>query len=152
VAIHEAQNIWPNEELHCVVSIGTGRYERPITMEDELAMSKPKSLSLAQKFSRVVDSATDTELSHTTLHDLLPGNVYFRFNPFMSEYYPLDETRLEKLASMRSDTRMYLRRNHDRVVELCRRLQEPRRKRDMLTDVFWHAVEVSETRHWLGYR
>ncbi len=62
----------------------------------------------------MVDAATDTELSHVTLHDLLPGNTYYRFNPFMSEYFPLDETREEKIAVMRSDTRMYLRRNHNR--------------------------------------
>ena len=38
----------------------------------------------------------------------------FRFNPFLSEYFPLDEVRADKIATMRADTRMYLRRNHNR--------------------------------------
>ncbi len=79
IAIHEAKKLWPMEEVQCVVSLGTGRHERPITFEEELAkMNKPKALSLVQKFARVVDAATDTETSHVILHDLLPGNVYYR--------------------------------------------------------------------------
>ncbi len=145
IAIHEAQKLWPHEKIQCVVSLGTGRHERPITFEEELAkMTKPKALSLAQKFARVVDAATDTEISHVTLHDLLPGHVYYRFNPFLSEYFPLDEVRGEKIAAMRADTRMYLRRNHNRVVELCQQLTLPRRAVDRVRDAYEEATALGK--------
>ena len=121
IAIHEAQKLWPNDQLQCVVSLGMGRHERPITFDFDLAAAeaaKPKALSLAQKFARVVDAATDTEIPHVTLHDLLPGHVYYRFNPFLSEYYPIDEVRREKMEAMRADTRMYMRRNHNRIIQV----------------------------------
>lgn len=76
-----------------------------------------------QKFHRIVDSATDTEMVHETLHDLLPGNVYYRFNPYLREYLPLDETRPEKMAVMREDSRMYVRRNYNKVMDACHQLQ-----------------------------
>ena len=66
------------------MSLGLGRNECPIESQDN---SKP--LSLTQKFSRIVDSATDTELVHETLNDNLEDHVYYRFNPYMPEYLPL---------------------------------------------------------------
>eukprot|EP00095_Tigriopus_kingsejongensis_P010573 snap_masked-scaffold1137_size60140-processed-gene-0.4 protein:Tk10573 transcript:snap_masked-scaffold1137_size60140-processed-gene-0.4-mRNA-1 annotation:"conserved hypothetical protein" len=127
IAIHEAQRLWAHEPLHCVVSLGMGRFKGPIHPEDSVGANfKPKSLSLAQKFSRIIDAATDTELAHVTLHELLSGEVYFRFNPYLSEYFDMDEVRLEKMVKMREDTQMYIRRNENRFDEVCRRLTQPR--------------------------
>ena len=64
------------------MSIGLGRYE-PLSFDDD-GEKDPKSLSIGDKFSKLVWSATDTETVHSTLQDLLPSSVYFRFNPYLS--------------------------------------------------------------------
>ena len=62
IAIHEAQKIWPNHKLQCVISLGLGRtctsLEAEATSQKEKA--KKRALSITEKFSRIVDSATDT--------------------------------------------------------------------------------------------
>jgi calcium-independent phospholipase A2-gamma len=85
-------------------------------------------------------------VNHVTLRDLLPGSVYYRFNPFLSDYFPLDEVREEKIATMRDDTRMYLRRNSNRVVEACDRLLLPRRTRHSAADAVGQAAEVAKSK------
>ncbi|XP_040564446.1 calcium-independent phospholipase A2-gamma isoform X1 [Lepeophtheirus salmonis] len=114
IAIHEARKVWPNRSIQCVVSLGLGRYD-PLNFSSK----KLKSLSLAQKFSRIVDSATDTELVHETLNDLLPGHIYYRFNPYLSEYIQIDETRPEKMALLKEDSHMYTRRNFNKIMDVC---------------------------------
>lgn len=115
-----------------MVSLGLGRTDKFLeTLRNGIGgMAKPaeakpveaKALSLAQKFARIVDSATDTELVHETLHDLLPGHVYFRFNPYLNEYLGLDETRPEKFLQMRESAKMYLRRNERKIQDACHQL------------------------------
>ena len=64
------------------MSIGLGRYE-PLSFDDD-GEKDPKSLSIGDKFSKLVWSATDTETVHSTLQDLLPPSTYFRINPYLS--------------------------------------------------------------------
>ena len=135
-----------------------GRHERPIASVQQQAMADAavptgngisgpiKSLSLAQKFSRIVDAATDTEIAHVALHDLLPGSVYYRFNPALSECFPLDETRPEKIAQMREDTQMYLRRNHNRLIEACEQIALKRRPWDVVRDYAGDALAMTKAR------
>ena len=66
------------------VSIGMGRYEPLLIDPYEQANDDSNILTLKDKFSKLVLSATDTEMTHVTLHDLLPDNKYFRFNPYLS--------------------------------------------------------------------
>lgn len=106
LALHEARLLWPNEEVHCVVSVGSGRS----VMEMEPAVLK-LTTGLQDKITRIVDSATDTELVHLAINDLLPANTYFRFNPYMSFPYALDEVNPKKLAQMGRDAQLYVRRN-----------------------------------------
>jgi len=114
IAIHEAQQLWPGEPLQSVVSIGLGKYD-PLQFDYELNDAAFKGLSLSEKFNKLVWSATDTETVHNTLHDLLPPKNYSRFNPHLSEMYPLDEIRPEKTLKMTNDAKMYCRRNRDRL-------------------------------------
>ena len=65
------------------VSIGMGRYE-PLLIDPYEQADDSNILTLKDKFSKLVLSATDTEMTHVTLHDLLPDNKYYRFNPYLS--------------------------------------------------------------------
>ena len=55
ISIHEAKQLWPDEELQCVISVGNGRYS-PVEY-----MNKCESLSIKQKVNRIVGGATSTE-------------------------------------------------------------------------------------------
>jgi calcium-independent phospholipase A2-gamma len=80
VAIHEAKCIWPNAKLLSVVSIGTGRCQ-PLNMAAGVNTSDPTNTSLKQKLSKVIDSATDTEVY------LLIPDVHNRFKNRIIFYY-----------------------------------------------------------------
>ena len=54
LAIHESRLLWPSDPLHCVVSLGTGRY-------DSIVEFPEAKVSLRRKLTTIVDSATDTE-------------------------------------------------------------------------------------------
>ena len=56
MAIHEARLLWPHEDIQCVVSLGTGRYEPNL----QLTTSSAK-VTLKEKLMKIIDSATDTE-------------------------------------------------------------------------------------------
>ncbi|OQR68470.1 calcium-independent phospholipase A2-gamma-like [Tropilaelaps mercedesae] len=134
-AIHESRLLWPDEKIQCVVSIGSGRYipEEP--------PSSVKSTSLKTKIVKIVDSATDTERVHTLCNDLLPPGTYFRFNPFLSEPFTLDETRPEKMDQLRLDAQMYLRRNGKKFERAAELLVQPRAMFQKCKDYFKDNVQ-----------
>ncbi|XP_076862826.1 calcium-independent phospholipase A2-gamma [Brachyhypopomus gauderio] len=109
LAIHECKCLWPNTPLQCVVSLGTGRYE-PASKS-----ATGTSTSLKTKLTHVISSATDTEEVHTMLDALLPPDTYFRFNPYMSEDIPLDESRRERLNFLQAEGQRYLERNEAKL-------------------------------------
>ncbi|CAG0918035.1 unnamed protein product [Notodromas monacha] len=124
VAIHECYNLWPDQPIQTVVSIGNGLWDE-FVMSDlrpnaRLVDARAEASSLWDKLSVFFNSATDTERVHITLKDLLPRNVYFRFNPYMSENIRLDESDPIKLEKLQEETVTYLKRNRrklDRIVE-----------------------------------
>ncbi|TNN73686.1 Calcium-independent phospholipase A2-gamma [Liparis tanakae] len=108
LAIHECKCLWPNTPLQCVLSLGTGRYETT-------GNSSTAYTSLKTKLSHVISSATDTEEVHTMLDALLPPDTYFRFNPYLSEDIPLNESRPEKLNFLKGEGERYLARNEAKL-------------------------------------
>lgn len=108
LAIHECKCLWPNTPLQCVLSLGTGRYETA-------GKNNTTYTSLKAKLTNVISSATDTEEVHTMLDALLPPDTYFRFNPYMSEDIPLNESRVEKLNFLKGEGERYLERNEAKL-------------------------------------
>ena len=79
-------NIQTNYLLYFQVSLGLGRYE-PLLIDPYEELQEKNTLSVKDKFSKLVLSATDTEMTDHTLRDLLPDDRYFRFNPYLSGEY-----------------------------------------------------------------
>lgn len=76
---------------------------------------------------------------HTTMHDLLPGNVYFRFNPYLSDEIGLDEIAADRLAMMMEDTSLYLRKNEAKIEEAVRALVKSKNPLDRAKD--WYQQQ-----------
>lgn len=135
IALHEARHLWPKQKQpNCVVSVGNGRYQPVFETMSTSASSQTASnpsvstsstsidLSLRQKVNRIVAGVSSTETVHNMLIDLLPHSVYYRFNPYLSEEFSLDENRPNKWRLMQYETSMYMRRNKSKFEMAAKRL------------------------------
>lgn len=134
IALHEAKQLWPNLKINCVVSVGNGRYQPP-----GYSFAKVSSINIKKKINRfIADGISSTETAHTMCMDLLPPKVYFRFNPYLSEEFHLDECRPEKWSIMKYETNMYIRRNDRKFKLAAKQLLQPKTvyetTRDFLED------------------
>lgn len=60
IGLHEAKLLWPGSPVQCVVSFGTGRtVPSPADVAKETVSLN--NTSWANKFLKILDSATDTE-------------------------------------------------------------------------------------------
>ena len=145
VALSEAKTIWQGQPLQCVMSLGTGqtfssRNDPNLSdLSNPPSSKSPNSLSWKGKFLKVLDSATDTESVHYTLMELLPKDVYFRFNPHISEMITLDEANHERLEQLQKETQEYLVRNIDKVEHCCDMLTRQKRLPQRLYD--WYKFQ-----------
>ena len=64
--------------------------------------------------------------THHILQDTLPHNVYYRFNPYLSEDLLLNEIRHEKILQMQNDADSYVRSNEKKVQDCVDQLKQPR--------------------------
>lgn len=136
IAVHEARLLWPDEPFQCIVSVGTGKYKGrsgPSTVEFS---------SLREKLLKVVASATDTEAIDTVLSDILPKNVYFRWNPNMSADIDMDEGRIEMLEQVQFDARRHLEKVDDSLKTCARSLLQSKTVVDRSMDKFrsWYRT------------
>jgi calcium-independent phospholipase A2-gamma len=129
VAVHEARLLWPAEQIQCVLSLGSGRFVPHVEPQ-----SAPPLTSLKTKIIKLIDSATDTEMVHRLMRDLLPEKSYYRINPFLTEMGTIDENRPEKLDQMKADAKKYLRKNESIVTQAVTELSHKRKVRQRLED------------------
>ncbi|KAL1501627.1 hypothetical protein ABEB36_006924 [Hypothenemus hampei] len=142
IAIHEAKLLWPNSPIQCVISFGTGRSvpspaelgKRNKFDSNRTQVSGSQGTSWSNKFFKILDSATDTQAVHIMLSDLLSENVYYRFNPYLTEVIGMVETDLEKQKQMKRDVIMYLRRNEDKFHEAAKTLMLKKKYRQLISD------------------
>lgn len=73
------------------------------------------------------------------LSDLLPENVYFRFNPYLTEMLDIAEIDPKKLEQLERDAVMYLRRNEDKFQEAASTLVKKKNITQKLVD--WYNLQ-----------
>lgn len=76
---------------------------------------------------------------HTMLSDLLPENVYFRFNPYLTEMLDIAEIDPKKLEQLERDAIMYLRRNECKFHEAVSVLKQKKNITQKLVD--WYSLK-----------
>lgn len=78
----------------------------------------------------------------TVLSDILPKNVYFRWNPNMSADIPMDEGRIEMLEQIQFDARRHLEKVDDSLKTCARSLLQSKTVVDRSMDKFraWYRT------------
>jgi hypothetical protein len=74
------------------------------------------------------------------LVDLMPPKRYFRFSPFMSEEYKLDENRPIKWQLMQYETNLYMRRNEFKFETAAAELTKPKSRFKVVEDFLNHLL------------
>lgn len=77
---------------------------------------------------------------HNVLSDLLPQGSYYRFNPYLSEVLAMDETNVEKLAQLRLDTDIYIRKNEAKLHEAVTKLLQEKSLTAKIGDYVTHQA------------
>lgn len=70
------------------------------------------------------------------LSDLLPQNVYYRFNPYLTEMLQMSEIEPMKIEQLEMDALMYLRRNEDKFQQAAKTLSESKSSTQHVLDWF----------------
>ncbi|KAL5260719.1 hypothetical protein ACHWQZ_G010762 [Mnemiopsis leidyi] len=116
LGVREAKRVWPDDQLHCVVSIGSGK----LPWQYRSIEAKPPSLF--DTMNHVIAGATETETTHLTLTDLLKKDVYYRFNPNIKEITPLDAINSEVLQNLILQTDSFIRKNSSKFQSCSKAL------------------------------
>jgi len=101
IAVHEARCLFPNRNIDCVVSIGTGQF---ITDMEPVSREPKSSLGLLNSVRSAIKMVVDTESVHFVLSDLLDtsSTCYVRLNPSITPV-SLNEKRQDVLQNLQNE-------------------------------------------------
>jgi len=117
IVLHEATRIWPNRQVDCLVSLGTGSHP-----------PKPKQGGFKDTIIQFIRSACDVDRIDEVLTDLMPRDTYYRFCPEGPEYdCQLNDASEEKLILMAITTELWLNTAEQsaRVAKLVAMMRPP---------------------------
>nr|XP_019707008.1 phospholipase A I isoform X2 [Elaeis guineensis] len=116
-AIREAQLLWPDTQIDCIVSIGCG------SVPTKARKGGWRYLDTGQVLIESACSVERAEEAMDTLMPMLPQMHYFRFNPVDERCgMELDETDPAIWLKLEASTEEYIQKNSQSFKNLCERL------------------------------
>ncbi|KAF2304984.1 hypothetical protein GH714_000861 [Hevea brasiliensis] len=161
-AIREAQLLWPDTKIDCLVSIGCG------SVPTKARKGGWRYLDTGQVLIESSCSVDRVEEALSTLLPLLPEIQYFRFNPVDERCdMELDETDPAVWLKLEAAVEDYIQTNPEAFKNVCERLLLPYQHDDKLSQnlknqqfqnaklnlkIFWLSAILDENRLSLGWR
>ncbi|KRY37674.1 Protein dif-1 [Trichinella spiralis] len=139
VGIHECRHLWPNIPFQCILSIGNGSFR----VNNKRSPTTDYS-SLRDRIAQIIESATETEMVHRTISDLVHPSTYVRLNPYMSQRYSLDESDVHRLKQMQYDAKIYLRKNMRKIKTASELLLKKKKKVSICVSVCCCSLVMDE--------
>ncbi|XP_027922145.1 phospholipase A I isoform X2 [Vigna unguiculata] len=119
-AIREAQLLWPDTKIDCLVSVGCG------SVRTRPRKGGWRYLDTGQVLIESSCSVDRVEEALSTLLPMLPEIQYFRFNPVDERCdMELDETDPTNWLKLESAVEEYIQKNHQAFENACERLLLP---------------------------
>jgi patatin-like phospholipase/acyl hydrolase len=160
IAIQEAKALFPGVPIELVVSVGTGLFTSPqaasahvgerateaaaagvaAAVSSATSTKNPSSskkqkpgIGWQQLVTQLIASTVATEDVHETLADLLPDTTYHRFNPYLHQFVPIDETDENLLTYLKESGQKYIQSlfvsgnavQRERLLHLSHLLSQP---------------------------
>ncbi|XP_021851200.2 phospholipase A I [Spinacia oleracea] len=128
-AIREAQLLWPDTKIDCLVSVGCGSVPTKVRKAGWLIWDTvPVLIESACSVDRVEEALS-------TLLPMLPDIQYFRFNPVDDRCdIELDETDPAGWLSLETAAEDYIKNNSEVFKSVCQRLTLPYQQDDRFSD------------------
>ena len=119
LGVMEARRLWPDRPIDCVVSLGSGVFERR-SRDASSTLSGGRLNDLQKVVLESCCSVDRVDESLRTLLPLIPGAKYFRFNPVDPRCeIELDATDHAQLRGLREATDEYVAREDALFTEAC---------------------------------
>ena len=119
LGVMEARKLWPDRPIDCVVSLGSGVFERR-ARDASSALSGGRLNDLQKVVLESCCSVDRVDESLRTLLPMIPGARYFRFNPTDPRCeIELDATDPAQLRGLVDATREYVRAEDATFEEAC---------------------------------
>ncbi|KAJ6893002.1 phospholipase A I isoform X2 [Populus alba x Populus x berolinensis] len=129
-AIREAQLLWPDSRIDCLVSIGCG------SIPTKVRKGGWRYLDTGQVLIESACSVDRVEEALSTLLPMLPEIQYFRFNPVDDRCgMELDETDPAIWLKLKAAVDDYVQNNSEAFKNVCERLTFPYQHDDKLSEI-----------------